>query len=100
MLIHLKDEDFNEEIKSGVVLVDFYADWCGPCKMLGPILEEISNENNNVKIVKINVDSHEDLARQYGIMSIPTILVFKDGKEIHKNIGFVSKDEIDGWLKL
>ena len=94
MLIHLKDEKFNEEIKSGVVLVDFYADWCGPCKMVAPIIEELASERSDTKFIKVNVDEHEDIAKEYGIMSIPTMIVFKDGKEIKKNIGFIPKEEI------
>lgn len=94
MLIHLKDEKFNEEIKDGVVLVDFYADWCGPCKMVAPIIEELANERSDTKFIKVNVDEHEDIAKEYGIMSIPTMIVFKDGKEVKKNIGFIPKEEI------
>ena len=94
MLIHLKDEKFNEEIKDGVVLVDFYADWCGPCKMVAPIIEELAEERSDTKFIKVNVDEHEDIAKEYGIMSIPTMIVFKDGKEVKKNIGFVPKEEI------
>lgn len=100
MLIHLKDEDFNEEIKSGVVLVDFYADWCGPCKMVGPIIEEIASERGSTKFIKVNVDEFEDLSKEYGVMSIPTIIVFKDGELTKKNIGFAPKEDIEEWLKL
>ena len=99
MLIHLQDENFKKEIKNGIVLVDFYADWCGPCKMVAPIIEELSQEKENVKYIKVNVDNHEEIAKEYGIMSIPTMIIFKDGKEINKNIGFATKEEISSWLE-
>ena len=76
MLLHLENEDFNEEVKEGVVLVDFFATWCGPCKMLGPVLEEIAKEQTDLKIVKVDVDQHESLAQQFGIMSVPTLVLF------------------------
>ena len=93
------EKDFNELIKEGKVLVDFYADWCGPCKMIGPVLEEIASENSDVEIVKVNVDNFENIARQYGIMSIPTLIVFENGKEVNKSIGFVDKDGILDLIK-
>ncbi len=95
MIKYLKDENFDEEIKNGKVLVDFYADWCGPCKALGEVLETLEN----VSILKINVDEHQDIAMQFGVMSIPTILLFKDGKQLKKNIGFMNKEELETWLK-
>ncbi len=76
------------------VLVDFWASWCGPCKMLSPIVDEIANENNDVIVGKINVDEEAGLAIDYGIMSIPTLLVFKDGKVANKSVGVISKDKI------
>lgn len=93
-IIHLDSENFDSLIKEGTVLVDFYADWCGPCKMISPILEEISDERDDIKIIKVNVDNHNELAVKYGIMSIPTMIVFKDGKESSKNVGFLPKDDI------
>ena len=90
MVKHLeKSEDFLDYI-NGKVLVDFYADWCGPCKMLAPILEDISF----VDILKVNVDIFPDLAAKYGVMSIPTLILFEKGKEIKKEIGFRNIDEI------
>lgn len=94
MLKHLENENMNDVIKEGLWIVDFYADWCGPCKMLGPVLETI-NEN----VLKINVDQHGDLAQQYGVMSIPTICFFKDGELKNKVIGFRNKEEIDNIIK-
>lgn len=94
MVKHLENENFKEVISNGVWIVDFYADWCGPCKMLGPVLEELDNN-----VLKINVDSHEDLAREFGVMSIPTICFFKDGNLVNKVVGFRSKDEIETIVK-
>ena len=85
-------------IKDGKVLVDFYAEWCGPCKMIAPILEEISNERDDIKIVKVNTDEFESLAQKYGIMSIPTMILFVDGKEQAKSIGFIPKEEIINFI--
>ena len=98
MLKHLKDEIFDEEIKSGLVLVDFYADWCGPCRMVSPIIEELAKEIANLKVIKINVDEREDVAKTYGIMSIPTILLFRDGQLEKKQIGFVPKEVLMRWF--
>ena len=94
-IIKVTNENFNEVINSKyTVLVDFYADWCGPCRMLGPVLEEISNEKNDVVIGKINVDDSRELANQFGIRSIPTMIVFKNGSEVDRMIGFFKKEDI------
>lgn len=94
-IVHANDETFHNEINDPrPVLVDFYADWCGPCKMMTPILESIDEDRENVKIIKVNVDEAEIIARNFGIMSIPTLIVFKEGKEVSKNIGLISKDDI------
>ncbi len=90
MIKHLDNkDDFNNFIKERV-LVDFYADWCGPCKMLAPILEKV----DIIDILKVNVDAFPDLAANYGIMSIPTLILFENGKEIKKEIGFKTLEEI------
>ena len=94
MLIHLGNEDFNELIKDDIVIVDFYANWCGPCRMLAPVLEELANERGSVKIVKVDVDEHNDLARKYGIMSIPTLMYLKNGNIEKTTLGFISKEQI------
>lgn len=99
MIMEFNQENFQEEIKEGLVLVDFYATWCGPCKMMHPIIEEIGKGNKNLKIIKVDVDKHDELAHRYGIMSIPTIMLFRDGNMIEKNIGFVSKDILEQWIK-
>ena len=92
MVKEINSDNFNEVLESSeIVLVDFYANWCNPCKMLGPIMEEIAND---YKVYKVNVDESSDLAQQYGIMSIPCVIVFKDGKDISRSIGLKSKEEI------
>jgi len=98
MIIELNNEVFNNEIKDGLVLVDFYAVWCGPCKMMHPVIDELV-KNNDVKVVKVNVDNHEELARKYAVMSIPTLMLFKDGKEVEKNIGFTPREVLENWIK-
>lgn len=76
------------------VIVDFYADWCGPCKMIAPVMEEIAKENLGLKVCKVNVDEEGDLAMQYGVMSIPTIIVFKNGQIVNQQVGFRNKEAI------
>lgn len=90
MLTIYKGEDF-KEITKNKVLVDFYASWCGPCKMLGPVLEKLSSEFD---IVKIDVDEYPDLAREYGVMSIPTLILFDEGQETKKTIGFLPEEDL------
>lgn len=94
-ILNVGKESFMAEVQTGeeLVLVDFWADWCGPCKMLTPILDEISDEIK-VKICKVNVDEEGELATEFGIRSIPTILVFKNGKEIDRIIGLREKEEL------
>ncbi len=94
----IKSEEFNEIIKNGVVFVDFFAKWCGPCKMISPIIDEISNELEDVTFVKVDVDESNDVASMFNIMSIPTLLIFKDGKLKGKNVGFMSKGEIISFI--
>ena len=89
-----KEEDFNNLIQNRV-LVDFYADWCGPCKRLGAILEEI----NDIDILKVNVDLFQNISNKYGVMSIPTLIIFDKGNEIKKSIGFKTKEELIEILK-
>lgn len=95
MITELTNQNFNEETKSGLVLVDFYATWCGPCKMMHPVMEEIAKEYQEVKVIKVDVDKHEDISRQYGIMSIPTLILFKNGTVVEKNVGFVPKEHLE-----
>ena len=90
-------DNFKSEVleHKGTVLVDFWADWCGPCRMLSPIVDEVANENPDIKVGKINVDEQQELSAQFGIMSIPTLLVFKDGKKISESIGLIPKEQIE-----
>ena len=95
-IINGNNDNFNKEVieSNTKVLVDFNATWCGPCRMLGPILEEISNELDNVKIVSVDVDENDELAASYGVSSIPCLVLFKDGKEDKRCVGFRNKDEV------
>jgi len=92
-----KKEDFNEFIKERC-LVDFYANWCGPCQMLGTVLEKIENELG-VSVLKVNTDEFQELAIKYGVMSIPTVILFENGEEIKKHIGFMKAEEIKEFIK-
>ena len=96
MEIKITKENFKEEVLESKkpVLVDFWATWCGPCQMLNPILEEISKEQDEVKIGKINVDEQEELAIEYRIMNIPAMILFKDGKPVKSMVGYHEKEEI------
>ena len=94
MIKIVNEKEFNEELKEGIVFVDFFATWCGPCKMLSPVIDEVSNEIKDVKFIKVDVDENEDVARKYNIMSIPTLMIFKDGKEVDKKMGFLPKDQL------
>ena len=94
--MHVSASDFEEEVlkEKGVVVVDFWATWCGPCKMIAPIVEELDEEMSNVKFVKVDVDKNPQIANQYKIVSIPTLKIFKDGKLINTLIGFKTKDAL------
>ena len=96
---HITRKNFEEKIKDGVVIVDFYADWCGPCKMLTPILEELSQEMKEVQFYKMDVDKDKKIALTYDIMSIPALLLFKDGKLIAQTQGFSPKTMIKGFIE-
>ena len=91
----INEKNFNEKISKGVVVVDFFANWCGPCRMMAPILEDVQKEmGDRVQIYKVDVDDSENLSRQFGIMSIPTIIFFKDGELVNKHIGLWMKDSM------
>ena len=93
MVKHINEKEFNMEVlkEEGVVVVDFFATWCGPCKMLAPVLEDVQEEMKNVKIVKVDIDENPNVASEYKIKNIPTIKVFKNGEEITTNVGFLPK---------
>ena len=92
--------EFRDEIKSGVVLVDFFATWCGPCKMLAPVLEQVSEEMaGKVNVIKVDIDQCPDLADEFKIASVPTMMVFKDGVKVDMLVGFLPKDRITEVIK-
>lgn len=94
-VVILSDVNFKEIIQDKeVALIDFYASWCGPCKMLSPILEEISKENPNIFIGKVNIDFEREVTKLYNVWTIPTLIVFKKGLEVNRNVGFLPKDKI------
>ena len=98
---NLNLDNFDNEINESKipVLVDFWAEWCGPCKMIAPILEEISQElNQKVQVVKVNLDENQDLAMKYSIRSIPTLLLFSNGELIDTKVGLIPKNDIVNWL--
>lgn len=93
--VHIDQEQFEEKVLKAdkPVLVDFYADWCGPCKAAAPVLDELADEaDGKYEVIKVNVDENQELSQQHGIMSIPTVMLFKDGKEVDRQIGFAGKD--------
>lgn len=96
MITTVTKDNFDKEITESkeTVLVDFWAAWCMPCKMLSPVIDAVAEERKDVKICKINIDEEQELAIRFGIMSIPTVMVFKGGKVVGKSIGLVSKEEI------
>ncbi len=96
MVVKLNDKNFEKEVLQSdkTVLVDFYADWCGPCKMLSPIVDELSEEYSQYKFCKLNVDENEHLAAKYNVMSIPTLFVFKDGQVVNHSIGAIPKESV------
>jgi thioredoxin 1 len=94
-IVNVSDQSFKAEVEAtGTVLVDFWAPWCGPCKMIAPILEELDKESTNLKIAKLNVDDNPESASRFGVMSIPTLIVFKDGQPVDKVVGFQSKEAL------
>ncbi len=100
MVNKICDKDFNDKINvNKKVIVDCYADWCGPCRMLSPVIDEVSNELTDCDFYKLNVDMENEVPKKYGIMSIPTILIFENGELKEQLVGFRSKDELIGILK-
>lgn len=99
MIKHIKTEsEFNKEIEKGLVVCDFFATWCGPCRMLAPILEDVSENRDDAVFLKVDVDENYDLAKSFGIMSVPTVLFFKDGTLIDKSIGLINSEKINQFI--
>lgn len=94
-MIKYLNGDFDEEIKEGRILVDFYADWCGPCRMMGDVLENI----DGINILKVNVDKYPLIAQRYGIMSIPTLILFENGSVIKSNVGMIDLNMLNDFIK-
>ncbi|MBR3968274.1 MAG: thioredoxin [Clostridia bacterium] len=94
MLKKLNSQNFESEIAASTTLVDFYADWCGPCQMIAPIVEEIAAERTDITVGKVNVDNDASIAIKYNVASIPTLIVFKDGKEVSRIVGYRPKQDI------
>lgn len=99
-LIHGNEHDFDELKNGEIVLVDFFATWCGPCKMLGPVLEELDESRDGIKIIKIDVDECSALAKKYGIMSVPTLMLFKNGKMVSKTTGYMDINELNDFVNM
>lgn len=97
----ITSENFEEEVMQAneTVLVDFWASWCMPCKMLSPVVDEVAEEFENIKVGKVNIDENQELARKYEIMSIPTLIVFKNGEIVNKSVGVIPKEDIKKMLK-
>lgn len=97
MVKKIGKNDFKQETK-GLTLVDFYADWCGPCRMVGPIVEDLSNTMNGVNFTKVNVDEEQEVAGLFGVRSIPTLILFKEGQEVDRIVGFAPKQKLESFI--
>lgn len=100
-MIDVTNENFESEVLKSdkPVIVDFWAPWCGPCRALAPVLSALARENHLIKIVKVNVDDNQDVAQQYKVSSIPTLVMFKEGQESDRRIGVMNKTQLDAWIK-
>jgi thioredoxin 1 len=102
MTVHVDDANFDKDVlkASGAVLVDFWAEWCGPCKQIGPILDEIANEmKGKLTVAKVNIDKNPETPQKYGVRGIPTLILFKDGKAVATKVGSLPKSKLVEWLQ-
>lgn len=99
-MITLKSEVLEELTREGIVIVDFYATWCGPCKMLAPVLELFNEKNKTIQVIKVDVDTHRELAMNYSVMSVPTLILFKDGKLVKRQSGYMTEESLTKWTDL
>ncbi|MCX8174934.1 MAG: thioredoxin [Candidatus Micrarchaeota archaeon] len=97
-MLALSGENFDKETRSGAVLVDFWAEWCGPCRMLAPVFESLSGEIKGVKFAKVNVDQEPQLAERFEVSSIPTLVLLKDGREVARRVGAATKEALREWV--
>lgn len=98
-IVHANAENFDKEISQGKVIVDFFATWCGPCKMLEPVLEQLTDEISDLKVVKVDVDEQQEIAVKYDVMSMPTMLLIVDGEVKDQKIGFNDKETLKTWIE-
>lgn len=92
------EQEFKDIINSDYALIDFFATWCGPCKMMGPVLENVASSRDTIKVAKVDVDKFESLARTYGVMSIPTLILFKNGQVVSTKVGFTAEPLLNEWI--
>ena len=98
-VVFANNSNFQEKVAKGTILLDFYADWCAPCRMIGPVLEQIAEEHEDIGVVKVNVDENIELANQFGVKGIPALFVLKDGKAVAQRAGFMPKDALVDWVR-
>lgn len=99
MIEHINDETkFDEFTKDGLVLIDFFATWCGPCKMLSPVIEQVANEHPELKVVKVDVDEAPALAARYDVQAIPSLFLLKNGERVNKGMGYMNKNQLENFI--